>query len=218
MGALTSMLKRGLTETAPKRTNKFMGMVEEVQPLRLAKKEEEAAKKSNAGKVAAGAAALTAAGAAAMAGRDKKEEESTLEIKGRKVDSKTLLPVKEAKAETKAKEEEKPVKVAGKEVAKAPVSGSVSDFGKSFKEARAAGLTSFTFNDKSYTTRYAEESSSEHKDAIAKIKEKNDAAFEKVIQEKQNMKMAKGGAVKKNKSSHPFNAVYMGKEVKKGKK
>lgn len=56
-------------------------------------------------------------------------------------------------------------------------------FGSAFKEARKAGLMSFTWNGKKYTTRQAGEDAAKHKAAIAKIKQKNSSAFDDKIKE-----------------------------------
>lgn len=56
-------------------------------------------------------------------------------------------------------------------------------FGSAFKEARKSGLMTFMWNGKKYTTRQAGEDASTHKAAIAKIKNKNSAAFDDKIQQ-----------------------------------
>jgi hypothetical protein len=71
----------------------------------------------------------------------------------------------------------------------------LSDFEKRFKEMRAAGKDTFTWNGTKYTTRYKEESDAQHKANVAKIKTKNESAYEKKMKEVSKMKI--GGVAKK---------------------
>lgn len=137
----------------------------------------------------AGAAALAAAAAMASKGGEKKTEESSAK---KKEDPKATPAAKKATpaakkaatsstAATSSKKTEAVVKK--DEPKKTKPSGGVSSFGKAFREARNAGLMEFTHNGKRYTTRLAEESNTDHKKSISKIKDKNDAAYEKKIKE-----------------------------------
>lgn len=122
--------------------------------------------------IAAGVA-TTAAGVAALSGKDeKKQPVSPSSIgAGSKTESK-----KEVQAKTVARK-------------------GLSDFEKRFKEMRAAGKDTFTWNGKKYTTRYKEESDAQHKANVAKIKTKNESAYEKKMKEVSEMKI--GGVAKK---------------------
>lgn len=122
--------------------------------------------------IAAGVA-TTAAGVAALSGKDeKKQPVSPSSIgAGSKTESK-----KEVQAKTVARK-------------------GLSDFEKRFKEMRAAGKDTFTWNGTKYTTRYKEESDAQHKANVAKIKTKNESAYEKKMKEVSKMKI--GGVAKK---------------------
>lgn len=125
--------------------------------------------------IAAGAAA-TAAGVAALSGKDEKKQPTSPSAVGAK--SKT-----ESKKETKAA----PAKTAARK--------GLSDFEKKFREMRAAGKDTFTWNGKKITTRYKEETDAQHKANVAKIKAKNESAYEKKMKEVSKMKS--GGMAKK---------------------
>ena len=122
--------------------------------------------------IAAGVA-TTAAGVAALSGKDEKKQ-----------------PVSPSSIGAGSKTESK------KEVqAKIVARKGLSDFEKRFKEMRAAGKDTFTWNGTKYTTRYKEESDAQHKANVAKIKTKNESASEKKIKEISKMKI--GGVAKK---------------------
>lgn len=159
---------------------KDMGMVEEVEPKRLSGP---AAKKSTSNsRRTAGAAALAAAAAMASKGGEKKTEQSS--AKKKEAPKTTPAAKKAATAATAATSSKKTEAVVKKdEPKKTKPSGGVSSFGKAFREARNAGLMEFTYNGKRYTTRLAEESNTDHKKSISKIKDKNSAAYEKKIKE-----------------------------------
>lgn len=137
--------KRG-AEVMSRKPEKFMGMAEEVQPKRLsgpaASAAEETAKRgSKAGAVAAGAAA--AAGVAAMASRDKEDKET-----------------KGSSGKGSSFQDERPTRDAGRVSSKSEETKEASKpstFGAAFKEARAAGKDTFTYEGKKYTTEMAGE-------------------------------------------------------------
>lgn len=178
---------KALATRRPTRSEKFMGMVDEVEPKRLtgpsASKAEE--RGYSKGKLAAGAA-----GAAGVAGyaasRDDDEEKKTpqrVSVAPRGDDAPVAR--KETSSSTPSSKETKEDKETKKP-------SGTSAFGKEFRAARNAGLTTFEFNGKKYNTMLAGETKEEHKEKLAKIKEKNEAAYEKKIQE---LAMAKGGSV-----------------------
>jgi len=182
----SKVTKRILAPARPSaRQNKFMGDVEEVKALRLGM---ESPPSSGRGKKIAtilGGTAAVGTGAAMMSS-DK--EKTSKEVSGKASPDKQETKISLAK-EAPAKETSSKEKKAG-----------LSNFGKAFKESRAAGLKTFEFDGKRYTTRLAEESSDDHSDAIKKIKEKNEAAYEKKIKELSDTKMAKGGLAKKQQA------------------
>ena len=133
------------TEVMARKPEKFMGMAEEVQPKRLSgPAAEEATKRgSGMGKAAVAAGLATATGIAAMSGRDKEEKnEPTKAVAASRVS--------EGKV-TKAEAEPEKETIKAKEASKA------STFGTAFKEARAAGKDTFTYEGKKYTTEMAGE-------------------------------------------------------------
>jgi hypothetical protein len=180
------LLKGGSKALATRRREKFMGMADEVEPKRLSgpAKADDTRPYSKA-KLAA--AAGIAGGAAAVASRDDEEE-----TKRRSVDKEDKMPQRVAAA---PREEKDDAPVRSKQADDAPAKKTgTSAFGKEFRAARDAGRSVFEFNGKKYNTMLAGESKEEHKEKLAKIKEKNEAAYEKKISE---LAMAKGGAVKK---------------------
>ena len=133
--------KRG-GELMGRKSEKFMGMAEEVQPKRLSgPKAEEAAKRGGSGKaIAAGAAAAGAVGVAALSGGKSDKESKGSEGKGRSF------------------QDERPTRDNGRVSFKAEETKSdnkPSTFGAAFKEARAAGKDTFTYEGKKYTTEMA---------------------------------------------------------------
>lgn len=171
---------REVAEAASKRQAKFMGMVEEVEPLRLGSNKP----KTSAGKTAAATAAVAAGvGAAkAMSGDDKKSTASkTAAATSPKTSSKT--------AATASQSPSKPAVASSTSApAKKTSSGGVSNFGKSFREARNAGLKEFTWNGKRYNTMLKGESKEQHAAKIKQIKEKNSAALDKKMMDFQRKK------------------------------
>lgn len=143
--------------------------------------------RGRAGRAAAIAAGAAAAGlgVAAMTVKENKTQpaapssvgassktESIQDLKKR-VENKSAAP---AKASTPAQPKSSPAKTT-------TAKKGLSDFEKKFKEMRAAGKESFTYNGKKITTRYKEESDAQHKANVAKIKNKNEAAYEKKMKE-----------------------------------
>lgn len=183
--AASQLAKRGA-----KRGEKFMGMVEEVGPKRLADETMRAgargaspqASKGVAGKAALGIGAAGAAGLAAMDGEEKTPKRVS------------AAPSEEAPSRRPEDATEASKGSAGAAPAKKTRSGELSPFGKEFKAARAAGKTTFEFNGKKYNTMLAGENKEDHKEALARIKAKNEAAYESKIQE---LAMRKGGMAKK---------------------
>lgn len=176
---------KSLAKRKADRNEKFMGMVDEVEPKRLsgpaaAKAEERGYSK---GKLAAAAGAAGVAGAAGYAAsRDNDEKKIPQRVSVAPRDDDAPVSRRESSASESRKESApEPKKQSG-----------TSAFGKEFRAARNAGLTTFEFNGKKYNTMLAGETKEEHKEKIAKIKEKNEAAYEKKIQE---LAMAKGGSV-----------------------
>lgn len=177
---------KALATRRPVRNEKFMGMVDEVEPKRLsgpaaAKVEERGYSK---GKLAAGAAGVAGVAGYAASGDDEDEKmPKRVSVAPRGDDAPVAR--KEASSSTSSSKEAKEDKETKKP-------SGTSAFGKEFRAARNAGLTTFEFNGKRYNTMLAGETKEEHKENLAKIKEKNDAAYEKKIQE---LAMAKGGSV-----------------------
>ena len=187
--------KRG-GEVMGRKSEKYMGMAEEVQPKRLSgPAAEEATKRGGMGKAAA-AGATIAAGVAAMASRDKEEDKtsSRSESKGRSF------------------QEERPTRDAGRASSKEEDTGKsapkLSSFGAAFKAARAEGKDVFTYEGKKYGTELAGEKKAASK---AETTEKA-AAKETGVREGRNENidddtrkramasvadLAKGGMVKK---------------------
>jgi hypothetical protein len=126
--------------------------------------------------IAAGATATAAGVAALSGGKDDKKQPASPRAVG--ASSKT-----ESKKEIQAKS------------ATSSAKKGLSDFEKKFKEMRAAGRDTFTWNGKKITTRYKEETDAQHKANIAKIKSKNESAYEKKM--KEVSKMRSGGMAKK---------------------
>ena len=176
---------KALATRRPVRNEKFMGMAEEVEPKRLsgpaaAKAEERGYSK---GKLAAAAGAAGVAGAAGYAAsRDEEEKKVPQRVSAAPRDDDAPVSRKESASESRKESAPEPKKQ----------SGGTSAFGKEFRAARNAGLSTFEFDGKKYNTMLAGESKEEYKENLAKIKEKNEAAYEKKIQE---LAMAKGGSV-----------------------
>lgn len=201
--AASQLAKRGA-----KRGEKFMGMVEEVGPKRLADETMRAGARGvgpQAGKGMAGKAALGigAAGAAGLATMDR-EEAAPKRVSAAPREEAPMEREEAATAPSKA--------AAGAMPAKKTRSGELSPFGKEFKAARAAGKSVFDFNGKKYNTMLAGESKEDHKEALARIKAKNEAAYEKKIEE---LAMRKGGMAKKPAAKKPVMKKPM---MKKGKR
>lgn len=175
---------KALAARRPTRGEKFMGMVDEVEPKRLtgpsaAKAEERGYSK---GKLAAGAAGVAGVAGYAASGRDEDEKKTPQRVSvAPREDNEDSAPVARRSAAASEEKKEEPKKPSG-----------TSAFGKEFRAARNAGLTTFEFEGKKYNTMLAGETKEEYKEKLAKIKEKNDAAYEKKIQE---LAMAKGGSV-----------------------
>jgi len=146
MGLLTlagkALAKRGteVSKVAPKRTEKFMGMAEEVQPLRISNKAAEEAKKEG-GKAAIAAGVGAAAGAGYLASRGGDEEKAS-----------TRSEKSSDKGDDRGEERVESKRSSG--------SSKPSTFGAAFKEARADGKATFTYEGKKYTTELASEKSS----------------------------------------------------------
>ena len=128
--------------------------------------------------IAAGTAA-TGAGVVALSGNGDKQPTSPRAVG--------------ASSKTESKKE---VKAAPAKKASSSKSG-LSDFQKKFKEMRAAGKEVFTWNGRKITTRYKEETDAQHKANVAKIKAKNETAYEKKMEEVS--KMSRGGYGMKKK-------------------
>jgi hypothetical protein len=178
--AIDRLLLKGTGKAlATRRREKFMGMVDEVEPKRLSgpAKADDTRPYSKA-KLAAAAGVV--GGAAALASRDDEEED-------------TKSSVSRVAAAPREEKDDAPVR--SKQAADAPAKKTgTSAFGKAFKEAREAGLSTFEFQGKKYNTMRADETKEEYKEKLAKTKAANEAAYEKKISE---LAMAKGGAVKK---------------------
>jgi hypothetical protein len=185
------LLKGGSKALATRRREKFMGMADEVEPKRLsgpAKADDtrpySKAKLAAAAGAAGGAALATGYGAAAYSDKSDEEEKKVLQrVAAAPRDDDAPVSRKESASESRKESASESKKQSG-----------TSAFGKEFRAARDAGLSVFEFNGKKYNTMLAGESKEEHKEKLAKIKEKNEAAYEKKISE---LAMAKGGAVKK---------------------
>jgi hypothetical protein len=181
--AIDRLLLKGAGKAlATRRREKFMGMADEVEPKRLSGPAKADDKSSySKGKIAAaagaaGAALATGYGAAAYSDKSDEEEKNVPQrVSAAPRDDDAPMSRKESASESKKQ-------------------SGTSAFGKEFRAARDAGLSVFEFNGKKYNTMLAGESKEEHKEKLAKIKEKNEAAYEKKISE---LAMAKGGAVKK---------------------
>lgn len=181
---LQKLLTGGSKSIVPRRNEKFMGMVDEVEAKRLsgpsaAKAEERGYSK---GKLAAAAGAAGVAGAAGYAAsRDEEDKKMPQRVSAAPRDDDAPMSRKESASESRKESAPEPKKQSG-----------TSAFGKEFRAARNAGLNTFEFDGKKYNTMLAGESKEEYKENLAKIKEKNEAAYEKKIQE---LAMAKGGSV-----------------------
>jgi len=161
--AASALAKRGgkeVVKAAPRRTEKFMGMVDEVPAKRLPDETIKtggrsvvstptARDKGAVMKGAAAGAALLGGGAAMMSG-DKEEAKKTSAASKAPERSRT----EEAPKETKAKK-----------------SATRIEFEREFRKQRDLGNTTFTFRGKPYTTRLAGESAEAHKKKMEKLKD-----------------------------------------------
>ena len=180
-------LRRGLTKV---NKPKYMGMVEEVQPLRLGT----ASSSKKKGASAAALATTAAVGTAAMADGDKmpKKGAPTAEAKGRRGGNiGTMPPPPQSSKKSIAEEsDEEYRKIEADRIdrglgprskeakpstpKKSAPSGKkgLSSFGSAFAAARAAGQSTFEFNGKKYNTMQKGETKEQHKAALSKNKSK----------------------------------------------
>lgn len=180
---------KSLAKRKADRSEKFMGMVDEVEPKRLtgpaaakvADKPYSKGKLAAAAGAAGGAALATGYGAAAYSDKRDEEKKVPQRVSAAPRDDDAPVSRKESASESRKESAPEPKKQSG-----------TSAFGKEFRAARNAGLSTFEFDGKKYNTMLAGESKEEYKENLAKIKEKNEAAYEKKIQE---LAMAKGGSV-----------------------
>lgn len=178
--------KNALTKAAPTKKTKRVVDAEDVNFRDMSTKEYNArtkAQDSKTGrKIAAGVGGATAVavGASMMGGGDKKSSASAKAGPERISKQEFLRMEKEDLAKDKAK------KAGG------------AGFQKAFKEARAAGIKTFEFGGKKFTTRYAEEDNDAFLKSLDRIKEKNRAALDKKIEEVN--KLYKGGMPKAKKA------------------
>jgi len=177
----TALAKRGgkeVTKAAPRRTEKFMGMVDEVPAKRLPDETIKtggrsvvstptARDKNAVMKGAAAGAALLGGGAAMMSG-DKEEAKKTSAA---------------SKAKGRARPDETP-KAAEK-------SATRREFEREFLRARNAGQDVFTFKGNTYTSRLDSESADAHKKKMEKMRELTAKSASKPL--------ARGGVVTKRK-------------------
>jgi hypothetical protein len=177
----SALAKRGgkeVAKAAPRRTEKFMGMVDEVPAKRLPDETIKTGGKSVVStptardkgavmKGAAAGAALLGGGAAMMSGG--KEE--------------AKKPSAASRATGRVRPDETP-KAAEK-------SATRREFEREFKKQRDLGKTTFTFKGESYNTRLAGESESAHKKKMEKMKELTAKSAPKPL--------ARGGVVAKGK-------------------
>jgi len=183
MTASSIALRRALTKVDKPR---YMGMVEEVQPLRLG-----AASPKKNGTSAAALATTAAVGTAAMADGDKmpKKGAPKAEAKGRRGGNIGTMPVAPQSSKKSIAEESdeeyrkieadridrglsprsKEAKPAAPKKSESGKKG-LSSFGSAFAAARAAGQSTFEFNGKKYNTMQKGESKEQHKAALAKNK------------------------------------------------
>ena len=172
---------KSLAKRKADRSEKFMGMVDEVEPKRLSgpAAAKMADKPYSKGKLAAGAAgAAGVAGYAASGDDEEKKMPQRVSVAPRGDDA----PVSRKESASESRKESAP---------ESKKQGT-SAFGKEFRAARNAGLSTFEFDGKKYNTMLAGESKEEYKENLSKIKAKNEDAYEKKIQE---LAMAKGGSV-----------------------
>jgi len=174
-------LRRGLTKV---KKPKYMGMVEEVEPLRLP-----ASTTKKKGASAAALAATAGVGAAAMADGMPKKGSPTAEAKGRRGGNIGTLPVapKSSKKSIAEESDEEYRKIEAdridrglgprsKEAKPSPKKSEpsskkgLSSFGSAFAAARAKGESVFEFNGKKYNTMQKGETKEQHKAALAKSK------------------------------------------------
>ena len=193
----SEVAKKG-TELMGRRDEKFMGMAEEVSPKRLsgpaAKEAAKEAEKKGGKAGAAIAAGAAATGVAALASRDKEDKGSS--GKGRSFQDER--PTRDAgRVSSKSEETVKDTSKA-KEADKKP-----STFGAAFKEARAAGKDTFTYEGKKYTTEMAGEKKAASKaaDKPTGVREGRNENIDDDTRKRAMAsvaKLAKGGMVKAN--------------------
>lgn len=197
---LAKQAGKQVTKKAPGRSEKFMGMAEEVKPLRLSDEvmragERAAGPAAEAGMsmgtktaLTAGTAAGLGLGAAAL--RSRRDETPTA-----------------SRQETRMQEEEADTAKPAAKTAAAKKSATRLAFEREFARNRAAGEREFTFNGETYTTRYEGETAAQHRKKMEEIVDRenrrramDDAAKRKAGEERQTLKadeMRKGGMVKK---------------------
>ena len=158
---LAKQAGKQVAKKAPGRSEKFMGMAEEVKPLRLSDEvmragERAAGPAAEAGMsmgtktaLTAGTAAGLGLGAAAL--RSRREEE----------------PAKESPRERKAAEEKEETPSAKAPAAKK--SATRIAFEREFAKNRAAGAKEFSFRGQTYTTRYDGETAAQHRKKMEEI-------------------------------------------------
>lgn len=181
--AVTKLLGKAASRSVTK-SPKFMGMVEEVTPLRLGST---SAKKK--GTSTAALAATAGVGAAAMADGMPKRGSPTAEAKGRRGGNIGTLPIAPQSSKKSIAEESdeeyrkieadridrglgprsKGVKPSPKKSEPSGKKG-LSSFGSAFAAARAKGESIFEFNGKKYNTMQKGETKEQHKEALAKAK------------------------------------------------
>lgn len=197
---LAKQAGKQVAKKAPGRSEKFMGMAEEVKPLRLSDEvmragERAAGPAAEAGMsmgtktaLTAGTAAGLGLGAAAL--RSRREEE----------------PAKESPRERKAAEEKEETPSAKAPAAKK--SATRIAFEREFAKNRAAGEKEFSFRGQTYTTRYDGETAAQHRKKMEEIVDAENrhqrnrenigrAAREEAKQSTKIDEMRKGGMVKK---------------------
>ena len=182
--AVTKLLGKAASRSVTK-SPKFMGMVEEVTPLRLGST---SAKKK--GTSTAALAATAGIGAAAMADGMPKRGSPTAEAKGRRGGNIGTLPIAPQSSKKSIAEESdeeyrkieadridrglgprsKEVKPSAPKKSEPSSKKGLSSFGSAFAAARAKGESVFEFNGKKYNTMQKGETKEQHKAALAKSK------------------------------------------------
>jgi hypothetical protein len=199
VGALAAkQASKEVAKRAPGRAEKFMGMADEVKPLRLTDDV------MRAGERAAGPAAERGMSAASKAGL------ATAAALGAGMGVGALRSGKEektTKASEAARSAEEDNKAPSTKTAAAKKSATRISFEREFARNRAAGEREFTFNGETYTTRYDGETAAQHRkkmedivDKENRLRARDDETMRKAREEKQTLKadeMRKGGMVKK---------------------